>query len=108
MLLKLEPNSVPPQPKPSGGHMPGVGQAVTVSVVNTVVVPTELEDWAEHAPPVLVATFVPPPVTTVGVKKQVKHREPEPVLSLPEAKLPLGGSPVVTNVLTTVTVALAG
>lgn len=51
---------------------------------------------------------MPPPVTTVGVKKQVKHKEPEPVLSLPEAKLPLGGNPVVTNVLTTVTVALGG
>ena len=51
---------------------------------------------------------MPPPVTTVGVKKQVKHKEPEPVLTLPEARLPLGGTPVVTNVLTTVTVALAG
>lgn len=53
-------------------------------------------------------SYVPPPVITVGVKKQVKHREPEPVLTLPVARLPLGGSPVVMSVLTTVTVALAG
>ena len=51
---------------------------------------------------------MPPPVITVGVKKHVKHKEPEPVLSLPGGKLPLGGSPVVVSVLTTVTVALAG
>lgn len=42
-LLKLLPNKVPPQPKPSGGHIPGVGQAVTISVVKIVVVPTEPE-----------------------------------------------------------------
>jgi hypothetical protein len=104
---------LPFQPKPSGGHIPGVGQAVTYSVVKTVVVPADPNACeAEHAPPVPVATggdsYVPPPVTTVGVKKQVKHNEPEPVLSLPGGKLPLGGNPVVNNVLTTVTVALAG
>jgi hypothetical protein len=40
-LLKLVPNIIPSQPKPSGGHMPGVGQAVTYSVAKTVVVPTD-------------------------------------------------------------------
>lgn len=93
--------------------MPGVGQAVTVSVVKTVVVSTEPDAGAEHTLPLPVPVFtggdskLPPPVITVGVKKQVKHKEPDPVLSLPVAILPLGGTPVVMYVLTTVTVALA-
>jgi hypothetical protein len=93
--------------------MPGVGQAVIYSVVKIVVVPADPNACeVKHALPVPVATggdsYVPPVVTTVGVKKQVKHKEPEPVLTLFNAKLPLGGIPVVINVLTTVTVALAG
>jgi hypothetical protein len=112
-LLKLDPNRLPFQPKASGGHIPGVGQAVTYSVVKTVVVPADPSTCeAEHALPMPEATggdsYVPPVVTTVGVKKQVKHKEPEPVLTLFDTKLPLGGIPVVINVLTTVTVALAG
>jgi hypothetical protein len=56
-LLKLVPNNVPSQPKPSGGHMPGVGQAVTYSVVKTVVVPTDPGVWeVEHAPAVAETT----------------------------------------------------
>jgi hypothetical protein len=53
-------------------------------------------------------SIVAPPVTTVGVKKQVKHKEPEPVLSVPVVRLALGDVPVVISVLTIVTVALAG
>lgn len=116
-LLKLEANIELPQPKPSVGHIPGVGQAVTISVVKMVVVPAEPVACAEHAAPVPIPELVPvgiaggpvgSSVTTIGVRPHVKHKEPDPVLSDPFVPLETGGCPVVTIVLMMVTVALPG